>query len=355
MTDLPPPDGHRPDPDDRDPDDRNPRDRRPVAPGPKGSVKASAFAALDPRLAGVAAGLASAVLTGAVVVGLPFGTALYFFAALPVLFVGFSHGPLAAVVAAAVGALAMGVVAGPLAALTAAATAGVPAAYAAYLVGLARPADELGGPADGMAWYPLADVLLRVCLTVAAGSVAIGVAVGYGTETIGALLAEAVGDQPLDPELAAQGLTPEAIATYVTALVPIAQPFGAVLVIVGNLYLAIGAARRRGLIGRPADDMALALRLPTVALPIFGVALALSFLDGPVAYAARAFAGALAAGFTIAGYAILHLRLRGSTARTPILLAVYLGTAIFSLPAFVMLGMGLFSTARAVPISKRKT
>ena len=319
------------------------------------SAKASAFASLDPRLAGAVAGLASAVLTGAVVVGLPFATALYFFAALPILFVGFSHGPVAAVIAAAIGALAMGIVAGPLAALTAAASAGVPAAYAAYLVGLARPADELGGPADGLAWYPLADVLLRVCLTVAAGSIAIGLAVGYSTETVGALLTETIGEQPVDPELAAQGMTPETVAAIVTALVPIAQPFGAVLVIVGNLYLAMRSARRRGLIDRPADDMPVALRLPTVALPVFAVALVLSFLDGSLAYAARAVAGALAAGFMIAGYAILHLRLRGSSARSPILLAVYVGTAIFSLPAFVMLGMGLFSTARAVPISKRKT
>ena len=327
---------------------------RPTTPPPNPGTKSGGFAALDARVAGALAGLVSALFTGAVVLGLPFLTALYFFAPLPILLVGFSHGPTGAVVAALVASIAMGAVAGPLAALAAAATAGVPAAYAAYLLNLARPADELGGPADRMAWYPLADVLLRVCLTIAAGTIAIGIGVGYDETTVRALLDETFLVGATDADLAAQGLTREGLTGAVTDLVPVAQPFGAVLVLVGNIYLAARAARTRGLIDRPPDDMPLALRLPTLAMPIFGVALALSFLDGPLAYAARAVAGALGAGFTLAGYAILHHRVRGTPARGVILVMVYLTTVLFSVPAFIMLGLGLFSTARAVPMSKRK-
>ena len=332
-------------------DPNTPAPRGPNAPRP--GTKAGGFAALDPKVAGGLAGLVSALFTGAVVLGLPFLTALYFFAPLPILLVGFSHGPVGAIVAAVTAAVAMGAVAGPLAALAAAASAGVPAAYAAYLLNLARPADELGGPSDRLAWYPLADVLLRVCLTVAAGAVVIGVAIGYDATTVAALLEETFLAGVTDADLAQQGLTREGLAAAVTGLVPVAQPFTTVLVLVGNIYLAGRVARSRGLTDRPPDDMPLSLRLPTLALAIFGIALAFSFMDGPLALAARTVAGALGAGFTIAGYAILHHRLRGNAARGMVLVLVYVTTVLFTLPAFIMLGLGLFSTARAVPMSKR--
>lgn len=326
----------------------------PNTPPPGPGTKSGGFAALDARVAGALAGLVSALFMASIGLGLPFLAALYFFAPLPILLVGFSHGPTGAIAAAAVAAIGMGAVAGPLSALTSLATVGVPAAYAAYLLNLARPADELGGPSDRMAWYPLADVLLRVCLTVAAGVVVIGVAAGYDAATVRALLDETLFLGVEDADLAAQGVSRDALTATIVALIPLAQPFLTVLVIVSNIHLAARAARTRGLIERPHDDMPLSLRLPTLAMPIFGVALVLSFLEGPVAYAARAFAGALGAGFTIAGYAILHHRLRGNPTRSVVLVIVYLTTIMFTLPAFVMLGLGLFSTARAVPMSKRK-
>ena len=309
---------------------------------------------LDPRLAGVLHGLYCAVLGAAPLLGVPFALALSFFAAMPIFYVGFAKGPLAAVIAGVVAIVATSLVATPLGGLTLAANTVAPAAYAAFLINLARPAEELGGPSDGLAWFPLADVLLRLCLTVAMGSIVIGLAVGYDAADLRQVLIDGMNEaDPSLREALGDDAQREALASLVSVLLPLAQPLSAVLVLVGNMHLAMRLARARGVLRRPPDDMALALRLPTLGLLAFGIALALSFGSGELAMAARAFAGALGAGFMIAGFAIVHWQLRGTTLRLPALIALYGLTALTTLPAFAMVAIGLFSSARAVPISKR--
>ena len=332
-------------------------DKRP-SPPPGGNLTTS----LDMRVAAVLFGVVAATLNAAPTTGVPLTSALSFFAAMPIFYVGFARGPLAAILSAVVAVVATGLALAPLSGLIFAANTVVPAAYAAFLVNLARPADELGGPADRLAWYPLADVLLRLCLTVAVGSIALGVAVGYDLEGVRAEIAAGLetiggqGDASLEGLLgdslsSAEGR--EALASAFAGLLPLVQPFTAVLVLVANMHVAMRLARSRGVLKRPADDMRLALRLPTMGLLAFGIALALSFGDGSVALAARAFSGALGGGFLIAGFAILHWALRDRSAKPAVLIAVYLLTAITGFPALVMVAVGLFSTARAVPISKR--
>ena len=317
---------------------------------------------LDPRVAGALHGMFAAVLGAAPLLGLPFATALSFFAAMPIFYVGFAKGPMAVVIAAVVAIGATALAAAPLAGLTLAANTVVPAAYAAFLINLARPAEELGGPDGGLAWYPLADVLLRLCLTVAAGTVVVGLAIGYEIDAVRDAFVKAFGSMepltdaegaPLLPDLAdPEGR--ERLAGALARLLPLAQPFSAVIVLVGNLHLAAQLARARGVLKRPRDDMALALRLPTLGLLAFGIAIALSFGDGETALAARAFAGAFGAGFTIAGFAIIHLWLRGSAARLPVLVGLYVATLVTAgLTVLPVMALGLFSTARAVPVSKR--
>ena len=326
----------------------------PPATGPNGTL-----AAIDPRVAGAVAGLVTAVMIASTILGFALSGVLFFFAALPIFFVGHSHGSLAAIVAGGVAVIAVGAFQTVTGALFAAVSVSVPAAYAAWLLNLARPADELGGPSDGLAWYPLADILLRVCLAVAAGAVVLGAVVGYDPlalrDSIDAALLE-VGQS--NPDQFGGLLSAEDrgnTATTVAGLLPVFQPAIAVLTLVTNLYLAGRIARGSGLGRRPRDDMPLALRLPIAGLLVFAVALALSFVDGTLGLVARAFAGALGMGFTIAGFAVLHHRTRGmGGARVALLLAIYLGTLIFALPALAMLALGLFSTARAVPISRKE-
>ena len=324
--------------------------------GPPVRGPGSRQGALDPRLAGLLYGLGAALLAAAPLLGVPFAAAFGFFASIPIFYVGFAHGPVSAIIAAAAAVVATSVVGGPIAGLALAAGTAVPAAYAAYLINLARPADELGGPSGRLAWYPLADVLLRLCVTVALGSIALGVAVGYGLEKAQAVITSVLEEAAQTPGALPGGLPPGTdmgdIAAQIAGLLPLAQPFGAVLILLACMNIAMRVARARGVLRRPADDMALALRLPMLGLFAFGAALLLSFADGSVGLAARAFTGALAAGFAVAGFALAHLKLRGSPARAPLLVGLYLVTFLTAgLTIPLMIGFGMFSTARAVPIS----
>src|SRR3546814_13685649 len=58
----------------------------------------------------------------------------------------------------------------------------VPAGWLSHLANLARPASELGGPDDLLAWYPLSDILLHLCGLVTLAVIALGVVIGYGPE-----------------------------------------------------------------------------------------------------------------------------------------------------------------------------
>lgn len=324
---------------------------------PSGPSDPAGKPALDWRVAAAVSGTVAAVLGAAPLTGIPLAAALSVFSAVPIFHVGFSRGPAAAAVAAAVAVIATAAVGGPVAGLLLGATTVVPAAYAAYLVNLARPADELGGPGGQLAWFPLADVLLRLCLTVAAGSVVAGIAIGYDGEALRVAFAEmlrqAVDTPGALPGGVPPGFDPDLIAARVANLLPAAQAFGSVLVLMGCMHIAMRAARARGALRRPADDMALALRMPALGLAAFALALILSVSGDGAAPAARAFAGALGAGYVIAGFALVHSKLRGNAAGPPLLIALYLLTLLTAgatLP--VMVGVGLFSTVRAVPISK---
>ena len=322
------------------------------APKPPGS-----FSGLGEITSGIVAGLVSALAAVAATSGLPLVTAFSIFASLPILLVGLVNGPRAAIIASAVAALGVGAVSAFVIGLATFALAFGPAAYMSYLLNLARPADELGGPSDGMAWYPLADTIFRTCLAVALGTVVVGLLFNYESDAVRAALAQLID------EMVAVSANPEQLGTEaeravavntVVAVLPAAQPFGSVLSLLANMYLAIKIGRARGLVKRPPDDMRLALRLPSLGLLVFGIALAFSFSDGTLGLVARVFAGALAAGFMVAGFAIVHFALRASAVKTPVLFGLYVATAIAVFPAFLMMALGLFSTARAVPISKQK-
>lgn len=307
-----------------------------------------------PRTSGAIAGLLAALSVAAGTLGAPIVSAFGFFSTLPIFWVGLVHGPIAGVIAAAVATGALALAASPALALAMAAVGFVPAAYVSYLLNLARPADELGGPSDRMAWFPLADALFRISMFVAMGTVVVALASGYTAEAARAALTEFMDEmsRSAPPELALQlgGEAERELAVQQTvALLPFVQPFVSVLSLVANLYLAMRIAANR--MARPVDDMPLALRLPVAGLLVFGIALTLSFILGPDAFIARSFAGALGAAFTVAGFAILHLRLRGSAVRLPVLMAAYLLSPII-FPG--LLALGLFSTARAVPVSIRK-
>ncbi|MGH7004977.1 MAG: DUF2232 domain-containing protein, partial [Alphaproteobacteria bacterium] len=94
--------------------------------------------------------------------------ALLLFSPLPIFVAALGWGTAAGFIAALSMAIAVSVLAAPTAALVIVLITALPAAAAAYFIGLARPAAEIGGPDDSYVWYPLADTLLRLSLIVAA-------------------------------------------------------------------------------------------------------------------------------------------------------------------------------------------
>ncbi|MDA4633083.1 hypothetical protein NZA98_18585, partial [Escherichia coli] len=79
---------------------------------------------------------------------------------------------------------------------------------------------------------------------------------------------------------------------------------------------------------------------------------AAAFLPGGPGYAATAVAGALGAGFVLAGFGMLHARTRGATWRPFALWFAYLAVFLFIFALLVFLLAGLFDTSRNAPVSK---
>ena len=124
---------------------------------------------------GLLAGLAAALLSVGVITQSTLAMALLLFSPLPIFVAALGWGTAAGFIAALSMAVAVSVLAAPTAALIIVLITALPAAAASYFTGLARPAEEIGGPKDVIVWYPLADTLLRLALIVGASFIAIGV------------------------------------------------------------------------------------------------------------------------------------------------------------------------------------
>lgn len=302
---------------------------------------------------GLLAGLAAALLSIGVIAQSTLAMALLLFSPLPIFVAALGWGTATGFIAALSMAVIVSVLAAPTAALVLVLIIALPAAAAAYFTGLARPASEVGGPSDAYVWYPLADTLLRLTLIVAAAFIAIGMLIGYGDEFAEALI-KSLGQQLVatNPQLAPNAEVAQGLAEFVVRALPAIQPAVWVILIVGNLYIALRLTAASGKLRRPKDDWPRALRMPRPGLFVFAVACAACFLPGGIGYAATAIAGALGAGFLMAGFAIMHARTRGATWRPIALWLAYLAVIIFTFTLFFFLVAGLFDTSRSAPVSK---
>ncbi len=302
---------------------------------------------------GVLAGLAAALLSIGVITQSTLAMALLLFSPLPIFVAALGWGTAAGFIAALSMAVIVSVLAAPTAALVLVLIIALPAAAAAYFTGLARPASEVGGPSDSYVWYPLADTLLRLTLIVAAAFIAIGMLIGYSDEFAAALV-KSLGQQLVatNPQLAPNAEVAQGLAEFVVRALPAMQPAVWVILIIGNLYIALRLTAASGKLRRPKDDWPRALRMPRTGLFVFAIACAACFLPGGIGYAATAIAGALGAGFLMAGFAIMHTRTRGATWRPIALWLAYLAVIIFTFTLFFFLVAGLFDTSRSAPVSK---
>ncbi|MBA8901143.1 DUF2232 domain-containing protein [Phyllobacterium sp. P30BS-XVII] len=300
---------------------------------------------------GVLAGLAAALLSIGLANQSIIGFLLVLFTPLPIFIAALGWGTITGFIAAATMTIAVYVISPSLDAVADILLMAVPAATGAYFIGLARPAAEIGGPKDVFVWYPLADTLLRLCLVIAVGVIIIGALIG---EAQMSALVQAVTKQmnETNPQLAANPEVGQLLVRIMLRLMPIIASAAFVMSIVANLYVALRITAAAGKLQRPRDDWPRALRLPRPALVIFAIACAMAFLPGAPGYVGSTVAGAVGAGFSMAGFAMLHARSRGATWRPFALWFAYTCALIFSFTLIIFLLAGLFDTSRNAPVSK---
>ncbi len=300
-------------------------------------------------LVGLLAGVSAAFLL--VSAGSPSSLSFILFAAaaLPILIAGLGWSNLASIVAVVSAMAVIGFVTTPQAALVSAVTTLAPAAWIAHLSNLARPAEEVGGPEGAVIWYPLPEIVIRIALCVCIGLVAVGLAMGYGTDFVSELVdifVSTLKDSNAAYEPTAEGIA-EMKQFFLYAL-PAIQAAMWVLILLAGWYVASAIVRQSGRSKRPKDDIPSQLRMPRMGAIALVAGVAMSFVDGGIGIIGWTICGAFGVGFVIAGFAIAHHRTRGKPARGLVLWAAYLSTVIFTLPLAFFLFLGLFDTARTL-------
>lgn len=307
-------------------------------------------------LIGVIAGITAALLVLGANAQPSFSSILYAASALPVLIVGLGWGNVAAIAAVATAAAIGAIFISPMFALAMAIFTLLPAGWLSHLANLARPASEIGGPDDLMAWYPLSDILLHLCVLVSLAVIFLGVMIGYGPELTGQMvdmLVSSVAER--DPAMAADPASIEQIKRLMVLMLPIVQGGMWVLMLFAAYYIAMRIVSASGRALRPREDLPSSLRMNRNASLVFLAGIIACFVGGVPALIGATICGTFGAGFLLAGFGSLHLRTRGKDWRAPVLVLAYISAPMI-LPAFLILVLGLADTRRTVALTPvRKT
>ncbi|WP_377295615.1 DUF2232 domain-containing protein [Rhizobium sp. SGZ-381] len=300
---------------------------------------------------GILAGIAAALLVLGANAQPSFASVLYASSALPVLVAGLGWGNRTAIIAILTAALIGALLISPLFALAMAIFTLIPAGWLSHLANLARPASELGGPDDLVAWYPISDILLHLCGLVTVAVIILGAVIGYGPELTNRMvdaMVENFNQQNAD-------LVPDAAAltqtkSMIVLMLPLIQGGIWVLMLFAAFYFAVRIVSRSGRALRPREDMPSALRMNRNAIFVFLAGIVLTFVGGVPAMIGATICGTFGAGFLMAGFAGLHFRLKGKDWRVPGLILVYLSTMLL-FPLLAILFVGLSDTRRTIALT----
>lgn len=306
----------------------------------------------NPVVIGIIAGLVAAIGTlGSL--SMPLFAQLLAMAAL--FMAGLGYGRVAGLVAVATAAIALGVYTSSLFATLIFALTLLPAAVMSQLALLARPASEIGGPDEALAWYPLSDILLAGAVITAVATITLlllqpvdalySVVVDRAIEVIG----QASPGTVVTPEQKAE------VMAMLKTFGPVSQSFGNMIMLFAGFYFAmlILAAMKRNT--RPREDIRVALRMSRASVAVFLAGVALMFVGGTAATIGASLAGATGAGFTLAGFAVIHNALRNKPFALPVLVLVYI--IAFIIPPVVLLvalAGGLANPRRAIALTPQK-
>ncbi|MCM2292045.1 DUF2232 domain-containing protein [Allorhizobium sp. BGMRC 0089] len=302
-------------------------------------------------LTGILAGVTAIFLALAANAQPSFSSMLYAASAMPVMIVslrwGNLHAIIAIVTAIIIGALAVS----PLFALAMAIFTLLPAGWISHLANLARPASEIGGPDNLMAWYPLSDILMHLCMIVSFAVIFLGVMIGYGADLVGSMVDALVQALSLnDPATAAAIGSSDRLKPMLLLVLPIMQGAMWVLMLFAAFYLAGRIVSASGQTTRPREDVPSALRMNRNAPFMFLAGIIACFIGGIPALIGATVCGAFGAGFLMGGFASIHERTRGKEWRLPALILCYMA-AILVFPALFIMILGLIDTRRTVALT----
>ncbi|MGV1905335.1 DUF2232 domain-containing protein [Agrobacterium cavarae] len=306
-------------------------------------------------IAGILAGICAAFLTLGATAQSSMSFLLYAASAMPVLVAGLGWGNATAIVAVLsagfLGALAVS----PLFAVTIAIFTLIPAGWLSHLANLARPAAEIGGPEDLMAWYPLSGIVLHLCGLITVSVIILGTMIGYGPELVSQMVdlmmaSVQASESTFKPDPAALSQT----KSLLVLMLPMIQGGLWVMLLFAAYYFASRMVRSFGKGLRPREDIAAALRMHRNAIFIFLGGIVLTFFGGVPAMVGAVLCGTFGAGFIMAGYASLHHRSKGKDWRLPVLILAYL-SAIFMFPLFLILLLGLSDVRSTISLTPARS
>jgi hypothetical protein len=301
---------------------------------------------------GLVAGVTAALLSLSANAQSSLAIVLYAASALPILIAGLGWGNASAFIAVIAGGVtASALVSSHFAALIVLITL-IPAGWLSNLANLARPASELGGPDNALAWYPLSNILAHLAVMVTLGMIAVGAIVGYDSE-----MASKLVDMVIEALKAQEPLyNPDATAVaqlksvFAIAL-PLVQGALWVFLLFAAYYIASFIVRASGKGLRPREDMPATLRMHRNAIFAFLGGLVLTFVGGVPAIIGALICGTFGTGFVLAGFASLHFRTRGKPWRLLALWFTYISVLLFTIPVFFILILGLMDTRRTIALT----
>lgn len=315
-------------------------------------------------LTGVVAGLFAVVIDMAIIsvanIAPSFSLLLGCFLSLPIFIVAFGQGTFASFVALVSATLVLVVTADIYIALGLMLLSFLPAVYASWLLGLARPAQK----ENTLIWYPLSSVIFHLTNFIALIITFIGLYVKAHPDT--PLIAKKITENIVQTLQQSQSLkeanilaVSDFLMAHAATLAAIALTVYSLIFLIGNLYFSMIIAQYMKWLKRPRDDWSKTLRLPISGIVIFIVVSIASMVEFSTSLnlGTCVFSSAYIVTISISGLAYLHNITKGVNGRIIILSLVYIAilTIVFSPPiSFMMFLMGIWAAIQYNIQSRKK-
>lgn len=300
---------------------------------------------MDVILAGIGAGLVSALLIAVVAKATPLAMLLFLLAPIPVLIVTLGWHHRAGLVACVTGGLATALALSPMEGLGFAIGTGLPAWWLGYLALLGK------GQSDGsVEWYPLGRLLGWIAGTAALTVLATAL-VSSGDYAAFQQRMRRVADLFFQAQLpTARGAPPDdeaaatinALAGRLAAMAPMLAAQGFTLILTLYVWIAAKIVAISGRLPRPWPHIP-ATQMPRGVLLVLFAAFGLAFAGGFPGVLGLALVGALLMAFGLQGLAGLHQLTAGRSGRAAILTITYLILVVSQ--GLLFLGLIVFGIA----------